>query len=223
MEKSNQNDVLIDSTTLERYFHSATFNISAPTLKECPHLDQPEVAFAGRSNAGKSSAINCIVSQKKLARTSKTPGRTQLLNFFVLNDDCALTDLPGYGYAKVAVSKKNEWQKELEHYLEHRNSLAALVLLVDSRLPLQDYDKLMIDWCTHYQLPCHVMLTKADKLSKNKANSALLKLKNSYKNNNLITFQLFSSLNKTGVDQARRQIYTHLHPTTDPEASDDEG
>ena len=128
------------------HYAKAEFLTSASKLKQCPPDEGWEVAFAGRSNAGKSSAINCLTENKKLARTSKTPGRTQLINFFSLSDSQRLVDLPGYGFAKVPMAVKLEWQKQLEIYLSERQSLCGLIQLMDTRHPLQEFDQLMLDW-----------------------------------------------------------------------------
>src|SRR5262245_48745088 len=124
----------------------AVFLKSAARVSQLPPDLGYEVAFAGRSNAGKSSALNCLTGIKNLARTSKTPGRTQLINLFQLDEERRLVDLPGYGYAKVAMQVKMDWQQNLAHYLEVRNSLKGLVLLMDIRHPLKDLDKMMVDW-----------------------------------------------------------------------------
>ncbi len=184
------------------YYHRASFLLSAAKLAQTPPDDGAEVAFAGRSNAGKSSAINVICQQKALARTSKTPGRTQLLNFFALDDFRRLVDLPGYGYAKVSTKVKQEWQRSLADYLEHRQSLRGLILLVDSRHPLKDFDLQMLEWSLHHNLPVHILLTKADKL---KRGAAARNLQQARKEAALfgeqISVQLFSSLNRQGVDE----------------------
>ena len=139
-----------DLTQKSISFNSARFLISASRLEECPLDSGAEVAFAGRSNAGKSSAINSITANGKLARTSKTPGRTRLINFFTLNrENCRLVDLPGYGYAKVSKSKRNEWQEHLDHYLSERQALVGLVLMMDIRHPLKDFDLLMLPHARH--------------------------------------------------------------------------
>ena len=142
----------------------ARFLISAAKVDQCPPDEGYEVAFAGRSNAGKSSALNTL-THASLARTSKTPGRTQLLNFFTLDEERRLVDLPGYGYAKVPIPLKQHWQRHLEAYLGSRESLVGLVLMMDIRHPLTDFDRLMLDWAQVSRLPVHVLLTKADKLA----------------------------------------------------------
>ena len=146
-------------------FTKTQFLISAPTVWQCPEDVGREVAFAGRSNAGKSSAINTLTNNSKLARTSKTPGRTQLLNFFSLTENCRLVDLPGYGFAKVPKAMKQAWDRNLAEYLQQRRSLKGLVMLMDIRHPLQEYDWQMIGWATQSAMPVHLLLTKADKLN----------------------------------------------------------
>ena len=145
-------------------YAQATFLKSAALVKQLPDDIGLEVAFAGRSNAGKSSALNCLTNQRQLAKTSKTPGRTQLINVFTLNDDSLrLIDLPGYGFAKVSQKIKQEWQKNLAHYLQVRKSLKGLIVLMDIRHPLKDLDTLMIDWAIKENLSVHILLTKCDK------------------------------------------------------------
>ncbi len=134
-----------------------------------------EVAFAGRSNAGKSSALNTL-THASLARTSKTPGRTQLLNFFSLDDERRLVDLPGYGYAKVPIPLKQHWQKHLEAYLGSRECLRGVILMMDVRHPMTDFDKMMLDWAKASSMPMHILLTKADKLTHGAGKNTLLKV-----------------------------------------------
>ena len=136
------------------HYNQATFVTSAANLAACPLESLAEVAFAGRSNAGKSSAINAITNQTRLARISKTPGRTQLINFFGLAEGRFLVDLPGYGFAKVPLSVKNKWQEELEKYLRRRQVLCGLILLSDIRHPLKDFDRMMIDWLCRAAYRC---------------------------------------------------------------------
>ena len=145
-------------------YHQAQFINSAPRLQDAPPDQGMEIAFAGRSNAGKSSAINTLVQQNALARVSKTPGRTQLLNFFAIDDQRKLVDLPGYGYAKVPEAIKKDWQQMMENYLKNRKALCGIVLVMDIRHPLTEFDWQMINWCEHSNLPLHILLTKADKL-----------------------------------------------------------
>ena len=187
-------------------FSQTQFLTSASVLSECPADSEAEVAFAGRSNAGKSSAINSICSQSGLARTSKTPGRTQLLNFFAIEPTSYLVDLPGYGFAKVPLKVKNKWQKELEKYLSLRKPLVGLVLLTDIRHPLKDHDLVMIDWAVKSSLPLHLLLTKSDKLKKGAAQNTLLKVRSRIDPFPDVTAQLFSSFKSTGVTEAKEII-----------------
>ncbi len=187
-------------------FSQTQFLTSASALSECPADSEAEVAFAGRSNAGKSSAINSICSQSGLARTSKTPGRTQLINFFSIEPASYLVDLPGYGFAKVPLKVKNRWQKELEKYLSLRKPLVGLILLTDIRHPLKDNDLVMIDWAVKSSLPLHLLLTKSDKLKKGAAQNALLKVRTQTENFPNVTVQLFSSLKTRGIAEAREVI-----------------
>ena len=188
-------------TTLLR---QTQFEISAATLSQCPPETGIEIAFAGRSNSGKSSALNTLVDHSGLARTSKTPGRTQLINFFSLNDQWKLVDLPGYGYAKVPEKMKKEWQANMGEYLEKRECLAGLFLVMDVRHPLKEFDVMMLEWSQHYDMPVHILLSKSDKLKRGPANNALFAVKKTVKEyGDKISVQLFSSLNKSGVDQAR--------------------
>src|SRR5688500_9830147 len=180
---------------LARYF------ISASTVEQCPPDSGREVAFVGRSNAGKSSAINVLTSQNKLARTSKTPGRTQLLNYFELAPERYLVDLPGFGYAAVPLDVKRKWQKQLEKYLEQRKSLQGLVLLMDIRHPFKELDEMIVQWCQNSQMPLHILLTKADKLTHGAATTTLLQTRKSLEEHGeRVTVQLFSALKYQGVD-----------------------
>jgi len=188
-------------------FRRATFMKSAAKPDQCPEDIGAEVAFAGRSNAGKSSAINVLTDNGKLARTSKTPGRTQLLNFFALTDTQRLVDLPGYGYANVSKSTKEAWQRELEKYLESRRTLRALVLIMDVRHPLQEFDQVMLSWAVQSQLPVHVVLTKADKLSRGPAKNQLFAVQKQLEElGGQFTVQLFSAHNKSGVEELATRI-----------------
>ncbi|MFI4919450.1 MAG: ribosome biogenesis GTP-binding protein YihA/YsxC [Legionellales bacterium] len=189
-------------------YSKAVFLKSAARVDQLPEDVGYEVAFAGRSNAGKSSALNCLTGIKSLARTSKTPGRTQLINLFTVDEQRRLVDLPGYGYAKVALQVKMEWQKHLAHYLEVRASLKGLILLMDVRHPLKDLDQMMIDWALNRELPVHILLTKSDKLSRSDVKSCVLKVSKHYQlAQHLITVQAFSSLQKSGVDE----LIAHLN------------
>ncbi|WP_133128574.1 ribosome biogenesis GTP-binding protein YihA/YsxC [Legionella nagasakiensis] len=189
-------------------YTQAKFLKSAARVEQLPPDTGYEVAFAGRSNAGKSSALNCLTGIRQLARTSKTPGRTQLINLFVLNDvNRRLVDLPGYGYAKVSQHIKQEWQKNLAHYLEVRESLKGLVLLMDVRHPLKELDQMMIAWAIERELPTHVVLTKADKLSRGQAKSALLQVRKHYQSiQDQLSVQVFSSLKMQGVEELIQRL-----------------
>jgi GTP-binding protein len=185
---------------LKNPYSNAVFLKSAAKVAQLPDDCGYEVAFAGRSNAGKSSALNCLTGIKNLARTSKTPGRTQLINLFSLDQERRLVDLPGYGYAKVARQVKMEWQNHLAHYLEVRQSLKGLVLLMDIRHPLKELDQRMVDWALNRELPLHILLTKADKLSRSEVKNTVLKLRKYYElATHLISVQSFSSLKKEGL------------------------
>lgn len=196
-------------------FHKAKYTQSAPSIRECPPEDGIEVAFAGRSNAGKSSAINTLTNNHKLARVSKTPGRTQLINFFELSPTQRLVDLPGYGYAKVSREQKELWQRYLSEYLRERQCLKGLVLLMDIRHPLQEFDTTMLNWATESNMAVHILLTKADKLSRGQAGSALMAVKKEIKNAgiaDLVSVQTFSSLKNTGVDDLKAKLQSWLSP-----------
>ncbi|MDW9025665.1 ribosome biogenesis GTP-binding protein YihA/YsxC [Legionella pneumophila] len=183
-------------------YSKAVFLKSAARVNQLPEDSGYEVAFAGRSNAGKSSALNCLTNNKNLARTSKTPGRTQLINLFSLDEQRRLVDLPGYGYAKVAMEVKLEWQKNLAHYLEARQCLRGLILLMDVRHPLKDLDQILVNWALHRELPVHILLTKADKLSRSEVKNAVLKVRQYYElAEYLVSVQAFSSVKKDGVEE----------------------
>ncbi|MBX9676451.1 MAG: ribosome biogenesis GTP-binding protein YihA/YsxC [Methylotenera sp.] len=193
-------------------FQNATFFISAHHLRDLPPASGIEVAFAGRSNAGKSSALNTLANHNRLAFVSKQPGRTQLINFFTLGNDRQLVDLPGYGYAKVPESMRAHWQSVLARYLSERTSLGGLVLVMDSRHPLTPLDRQMLDWFCPSGKPVHVLLTKSDKLSRGEAGLTLAKVRKelletwdkTYGSN--CTVQLFSSSKKLGVEEAEKVI-----------------
>lgn len=197
-----------DLTQKNLSFNSARFLISAPRLDECPPDIGAEVAFAGRSNAGKSSALNAITVNGKLARTSKTPGRTRLINFFTLNkENLRLVDLPGYGYAKVSRDMKDDWQKHLGHYLNDRRSLRGLVLVMDIRHPLTDFDQMMVEWCEHNKLPLMILATKADKLKFGQAKTAMLGISNKLKEYPCVEHLImFSATAKLGLDECRKAL-----------------
>ncbi len=166
-----------------------------------------EVAFVGRSNAGKSSAINTLANHVRLAYTSKTPGRTQHLNYFSLGNDNFLVDLPGYGYAKVPPDVQRHWEHLLSEYLKTREELAGLVIIMDSRHPLTELDEAMLDWFAPTGKPVHILLTKSDKLSRQQATLTLNRVKSHLAEHfSQCTVQLFSSLKKIGTEEAEAVI-----------------
>ncbi|MCK8515227.1 ribosome biogenesis GTP-binding protein YihA/YsxC [Methylonatrum kenyense] len=188
--------------TNKRY-HQARFLMSAADLSQLPPDQGREIAFAGRSNAGKSSALNRLTGQKGLARVSKTPGRTQLINVFPISDTEALIDLPGYGYAKVPERVKQQWQALLPVYLTERRSLVGLVLIMDSRHPLRDFDRQMLDWTAAAGLPVHILLSKADKLSRGSAGNALQAVRKELARRvPPVSVQLFSAVDGRGAEEA---------------------
>ena len=183
-------------------YHDACYLGSAVKLTQLPADSGFEVAFAGRSNAGKSSALNTIVRQKKLARTSKTPGRTQMINLFSFDEERRLVDLPGYGYAKVPLAMKEQWKKTLQAYLQERECLRGLIMLMDIRHPLTELDCAMLDWSVASQLPTHVLLTKADKLKRGAAKNTLLTVKKALQSSKeWVSVQLFSALTQQGLEE----------------------
>ena len=185
------------------HYRQAQFLLSVPSLLEAPDDNGREVAFAGRSNAGKSSAINTITNNRQLARTSKTPGRTQHLVFFEIDAGRRLVDLPGYGFARVSEKIKRQWQRHMTEYLEQRQSLKGLILVMDVRHPLTNYDQDMITWCQHANLPLHILLTKADKLKKGPANNTLYAVARELEKAGVTaSLQLFSSLKQLGIEDA---------------------
>lgn len=187
--------------------NKAKFVISAPDISKLGADEGIEIAFAGRSNAGKSSALNTLTNQKSLARTSKTPGRTQLINVFEVEENRRLIDLPGYGFAKVPLEMKKKWQKALGEYLQKRECLQGLVVLMDIRHPLKDLDIDLIQWAAESDIPVLALLTKSDKLSQGKASTEVLKVKKKLADLNAdIKVQAFSSLKKTGAKQATEVI-----------------
>lgn len=182
----------------EKFYRKANYILSAHSLKQLPADNGFEVAFAGRSNAGKSSAINTLTQQKSLARTSKTPGRTQQIVLFKLDDQRRLADLPGYGFAKTNRNLKDHWQQVLPSYIETRQSLRGLILMMDIRHPLKEFDQSMLNWCNHIGMPVHILLTKADKLSRNEAKNTLYKVQAAL-HGELQSVQLFSATARTGM------------------------
>lgn len=188
-------------------FANAVFHVSGTRLADLPPPAGAEIAFAGRSNSGKSSAINTLAGRTRLAFVSKTPGRTQLINFFSLPNGAFLVDLPGYGYAEVPEAVKRQWQEMLETYLTQRASVFGLVVIMDARRPLTELDRNMLDWFAPGGKPIHVLLTKADKLTRSEAAKTLKATREALAAwGDQVTAQLFSSLKKTGVEEAERVI-----------------
>lgn len=190
----------------------ARFLTSAAQLSQLPAGDRPELAFAGRSNAGKSSALNALCGQRQLARVSKTPGRTQLLNFFELADG-RLVDLPGYGFARAPKDLREAWGGLIEGYMATRECLRALVIVMDARHPLTPFDRMMLEWARAQALPCHVLLTKADKLTPSAQRRTLREVEAALPAlHEQATAQLFSSTDRTGVDAAREHLAAWFKP-----------
>ena len=188
-------------------FSQAVFYTTVNHIKDLPSHGGREVAFVGRSNAGKSSAINTLANHVRLAYTSKTPGRTQHLNYFSLGDDNFLVDLPGYGYAKVPSESKRHWEALLSKYLQIREELCGLVVIMDSRRPLTELDENMLDWFAPTNKPVHILLTKSDKLSRQQSTKTLNRVKSHLAEYfPQCTVQLFSSLKKQGTDEAEAVI-----------------
>ncbi|MEE2820588.1 MAG: ribosome biogenesis GTP-binding protein YihA/YsxC [Pseudomonadota bacterium] len=196
-------------TQLDPRLAQTKFLISAPTLAHCPPECGPEIGFCGRSNAGKSSALNALTGQKSLARVSKTPGRTQLINFFeVPHTGGFLVDLPGYGFAKVPEAMKKQWQQHLGEFLAERRTLTGLVLLMDVRHPMTTLDEQMLSFADHRDIHTLLLLTKSDKLSRNQAAKARLTVQKRRPQSLVLNF---SSLDKTGITETSAWINHHLH------------
>ena len=196
---------------MSKLLSQAAFLRSASSENDFPEDVLAEIAFCGRSNAGKSSAINTLCGQNNLARTSKTPGRTQLINFFKVDGDTCLVDLPGYGYAKAPAKVQQRWQLLMENYLTHRHALCGLVLLMDIRHPLTEIDWTMIHWTQHYQLPLYILLTKADKVNRNHTTKAMTLVTSKLEQEGFdCGIQTFSATKNIGVNQAQLKIIDWL-------------
>ena len=191
----------------------AEFLISAPNLASCPAVAGPEVAFVGRSNAGKSSVLNRLTGTRNLARVSRTPGRTQLINFFDVNGGGRLVDLPGYGYAAAPKQQQEQWQRHIDDYLSNRPPLAGVVLIMDSRHPLKESDQILIDWARQSAMPLLILLNKVDKLGKNARQKTLSQVTRQLPQDATMTTLLFSAQNGDGLDQALQHIRIWLQPT----------
>ncbi|HEY6381881.1 MAG TPA: ribosome biogenesis GTP-binding protein YihA/YsxC [Pseudolabrys sp.] len=205
-------------------FQNATYVASAHRLQDLPPAGEPEIAFAGRSNAGKSSAINALANRARLAFVSKTPGRTQQINFFRLARGGLLVDLPGYGYAKVPRQIREHWEGTLSRYLQTRTSLCGLALIMDARRPFTERDELMLDWFVPTHRPIHVLLTKADKLSSGRAVATLRSVRSRLgKYGGHCSAQLFSSLRRTGIEEAEAVLARWLEAAGRSSALADDG
>ncbi|ELA8077035.1 YihA family ribosome biogenesis GTP-binding protein [Vibrio alginolyticus] len=205
------------------HYQNTHFITSAPDIRHLPEDEGVEIAFAGRSNAGKSSALNRLTNQKSLAKTSKTPGRTQLINLFKVEEGCHIVDLPGYGFAQVPVEMKNKWQKSLGEYLQKRECLKGLVVLMDIRHPMKDLDQQMIFWAIDSHIPVQVLLTKADKLKSGARKQTLLKVRKQVETfGGDVSVDVFSSLKGLGVDQLRAKLDTWFAPALAHQIEEDE-
>lgn len=192
---------------MSSHYQKAYFLLSAAEVKQLPLDEGIEVAIVGRSNAGKSSVLNKITQNKGLARVSKTPGRTQMVNVFVLDEHRRLTDLPGYGFAKVPLMAKLKWQKTVDTYINTRKSLKGLILVMDIRHPLRESDVQLLEYCEHRGLAVHILLNKADKLSRGTVTKTLQEVKaalTGYRNS--VTFQVFSALKGSGIKELHLQL-----------------
>ena len=191
---------------MHNFYRQDRFLLSCPSLKGCPDDSGYEVIFAGRSNAGKSSAINTLTEQKKLAKVSRTPGRTQHLVFFDLGNDRRLVDLPGYGYAKVPDSVKQDWHQNMSEYFDNRECIRAAILVMDCRHPFKPFDQMMLEWCVNSKVPINILLTKSDKLKKGAASAAKLSAIKNVSDLPSVKVQLFSSLKKEGVSELSKYL-----------------
>ncbi|MDP8099361.1 ribosome biogenesis GTP-binding protein YihA/YsxC [Pasteurella atlantica] len=193
--------------TIKLNYQKTHFLMSAPDIHHLPEDIGVEIAFAGRSNAGKSTALNVLTNQKSLAKTSKTPGRTQLINLFEVEPNCKIVDLPGYGYAAVPEQVKIKWQKSLGEYLQQRECLKGIVILMDIRHPLKALDQQMIEWAVASDLPILLFLTKADKLNQSERNKQLKIVREAilpFQGN--IEVECYSALKRTGIDKLANKL-----------------
>lgn len=206
----NQTTDIPTHSECDRLLAGARFICSAHFPRDWPGDEGAEVAFVGRSNVGKSSAINAITGQSKLARTSKTPGRTQQIVFFEVSAQQRIVDLPGYGYAKVPENLRRHWERTVRHYLTSRESLRALVIPMDIRRPLTPLDQQMVHWATANYLPVHILLTKSDKLGRGRANAALKETARAIDAMDGMSVQLFSATRGIGIEDARGTLCARL-------------
>ena len=200
-------------------FRRTTFVTSAPDISKLPNDVGAEIAIIGRSNSGKSSSINAICDQKTLAKTSRTPGRTRLINLFKVNEGKYLVDLPGYGYAQVTEQMKRQWPKAMTDHLQQSTSLRGVVVTMDIRTPLRDHDRMIIDWSIAANLPCLILLTKADKFGVNKRKEMVGEVKTQLSEfGGNFTIIAFSALSKIGIDETRNVLknwFTLFHTNDD--------
>ncbi len=195
------------------HYQNTHFITSAPDIRHLPADEGIEIAFAGRSNAGKSSSLNRLTNQKSLAKTSKTPGRTQLINLFKVTEGCHIVDLPGYGFAQVPLEMKKKWQQSLGEYLQKRQCLKGLVVLMDIRHPMKDLDQQLVVWAVECGIPVQVLLTKADKLKSGARKAQILKIRNDAKEfGGDVSVDGFSSLSGIGVDILRAKLDSWFAP-----------
>lgn len=209
--------------SIKIHYQNTHFITSAPDIRHLPEAYGVEVAFAGRSNAGKSSALNRLTNQKSLAKTSKTPGRTQLINLFQVTPECHIVDLPGYGFAQVPLEMKKKWQKSLGEYLQKRESLQGLVVLMDIRHPMKDLDQQMVTWALESEIPVHILLTKADKLKSGARQAQILQVRKQMAQwGGDIKVDAFSSLKGFGVDQLRARLDQWFTPAIEAALAQEE-
>jgi len=206
-----------DAVTALDHRLNMRFLASAPDLARCPAGEAPEVAFAGRSNAGKSSVLNRLAGSRHTAKVSKTPGRTRLLNFFALTGGARLVDLPGYGYAKASAQTQAQWQAAVNEYLSFREQLAGVVLVTDIRRPGTAFDEQFIDWALASEMPLHVLLNKADKLKRGAQGRALAAYRKRL--GGLATAQLFSALRGQGIDELSAAVMAWVTDAGNPPES----
>jgi len=196
---------------MENPYHKVKFLLSAPSISGCPEDTGFEVVIAGRSNAGKSSAINTLTGQKKLARVSKTPGRTQHLVYFELDSNRKIVDLPGYGFAKVPLEVKKKWHQSMEEFFQNRKAISGGVIVMDIRHPLMEFDQMMLNWMTAMNIPVHILLTKADKLSFGAAKNVALKINKTVSRYRNVSVQTFSSLKNSGIEELHQKLNQFLN------------
>ena len=196
---------------MENPYHNVKFLLSAPSIRGCPEDTGFEVVIAGRSNAGKSSAINTLTGQKKLARVSKTPGRTQHLVYFELDSDRKIVDLPGYGFAKVPLEVKKKWHQSMEEFFQNRKAISGGVIVMDIRHTLMEFDQMMLNWMTAMNIPVHILLTKADKLSFGAAKNVALKINKTISRYQNVSVQTFSSLKNSGIEELHQKLNQFLN------------